>query len=362
MINSLNPQVYNRTVPTVLLFLFFVIEILDISGLATGSRPPRIISIVIKYVCYSLNIIVFVKFNYAMFHKYFSGSFHNLLRDGLSVIQSEDRVSFLMSLMTTLSVTGQALLPLCGPGGIFFVEDSNPAYISMYCILTTIFSVLTTMIPSRIIMHRSYTLRNELENRKVFVRHISHEVRTPLNAAVIALKLLQSAVGERKSEEEILQLVSDAQDSCSIAVEILSDILDYEKAGDALMTIEPRLQCPLEFLDVTIKPFINSAAAKHIQLIYQRQEMEAIVRSGWEVNIDEIKMAQVLRNFISNAIKFSPVMGIVQISASLVTDHDLKFIRIDVIDNGPGISDEDQRKVSQNRFFDAAYLFRCLSR
>lgn len=345
MINSLNPQVYNRAVPTVLLFLFFVIETLDLSGLATGSRPPRIMSIVIKYVCYSLNIIVFVKFNYAMLVKYFKGSFYNVFKYGFQDVKSEDRVSFLMSLMTALSVSGQALLPLCGPRGILFVEDSNAAYISTYCILTTVFSVLTTMIPSRIIMHRSYSLRNELDNRKVFVRHISHEMRTPLNAAVIALRLLQSAVKEGRSEDEILQLVSDAQDSCSITVEILSDILDYEKAGDALMTIEPKLQCPLEFLDVTIKPFINSAAAKQIQFIYNRQQMQTIVSSGWQVNIDEMKMAQVMRNFISNAIKFSPVKGTVQVNTSLVAERDLRFIRIDVVDTGPGISEEDQKKV-----------------
>ena len=345
MINSLNPHVYNRTAPTVLLFLFFAIEMLDISGLATGCRPPRILSIAIKYVCYSLNIIVFMKFNYAMFFKYFDGSFPALMKAGFSCVKSEDRVSFWISLMTALSVTGQALLPLCGMGGIFFVEDINPAYILQYCILTTVFSVLTSMIPSRIIMHRSYALRNELDNRKVFVRHISHEMRTPLNAAVIALKLLQAAVRKGDSEEEVLRLVSDAQDSCSIAVEILSDILDYEKAGDALMTIEPKLQCPLEFLDVVIRPFRNSAAAKGIQLIYHRQQMESIVSGGWQVNIDEMKMAQVLRNFISNAIKFSPVNGTVQIDASLVNDRDSTFVRIDVIDSGPGISDEDQKKV-----------------
>lgn len=345
MIHSLNPDVYNRIVPVILLFLFFVIEVLDISGLAAGSRPPRIISIVLKYICYSLNTAVFVKFNFGMFMKYYNGSLMAIMRTGFSCVQPEDRVSFLISLMTSLSVTGQALLPLCGDGGIFFVEDFNPTYIATYCILTTVFSVLTTMIPSRIIIHRSYSLRNELDNRKIFVRHISHEMRTPLNAAVIALKLLQTAVKGKKDETEIIHLISDAQDSCKVAVEILSDILDYEKAGDALMTIEPRTQSPLVFLDSTIKPFFTCAKDKGIQLIYNRQQMESIVNGGWYVNIDEMKMAQVLRNFVSNAIKFSPAQGTVQINSVLVSNRNCQYIRIDVVDNGPGISEEDQKKV-----------------
>jgi signal transduction histidine kinase len=94
-----------------------------------------------------------------------------------------------------------------------------------------------------------------LEMKRTFVRYISHEIRTPLNTCTVGLRLvhdigLNMGIFESASpsDEElekgindfisILELIDEIKESCEVAVDILDDILLYEKMESGSMQVE----------------------------------------------------------------------------------------------------------------------------
>ena len=95
----------------------------------------------------------------------------------------------------------------------------------------------------------------------------------------------------------------------------------------------------LEFqpiIDKIAKQFETKARDKHLEIAVSHQEKEPIL-----INVDIHYFTQIIENLISNAIKFSPQGMSIKINSS----NDGKYSRICVIDEGPGISFEDQHKL-----------------
>ena len=95
-----------------------------------------------------------------------------------------------------------------------------------------------------------------LELRRNFVRFISHEVRTPLNSLTMGLKLVRTGIENKESEAEILETLGEAEGACDIAVEILNEILSYEKIEGGLLTLDTDYVAADKFLDETFAIFI----------------------------------------------------------------------------------------------------------
>ena len=84
----------------------------------------------------------------------------------------------------------------------------------------------------------------------MFVRYVSHEIRTPLNTAFLGLTYLKECMNEQKlptsfqelHDRDMLAAVDDIQSSCEVAVNILNDLLTYEKLeGGILQTQMKRI-------------------------------------------------------------------------------------------------------------------------
>ena len=90
-----------------------------------------------------------------------------------------------------------------------------------------------------------------LQSKKNFVRYISHEIRTPLNTVFMGIQLArtQLAAGHVDDSGSILH---DVEESCVTAVEILNDILLYDKIEDGRMELEKS--------DVSAKTLVESVA------------------------------------------------------------------------------------------------------
>jgi signal transduction histidine kinase len=160
------------------------------------------------------------------------------------------------------AVIAFSLLPLTG-GGTFFIENFTTDYLISLSLITSLWMLLIAGIPNRLLVQKVEPLIRELEQRKVFVRHISHEIRTPLNTMSIGLKLLIERLEAQRQNDNTyaLSLATDLRESCSVAIGILSRILDYEKLVDSLMTLECAWIDPLPFLTQTLRPFFILAAS-----------------------------------------------------------------------------------------------------
>ena len=235
--------------------------------------------------------------------------------------------------------------------------------------------------------------REQLRVRLDMLRYISHEMRSPLNTAFMGLqmsqdsieslagtvKLCQSVVansdfakGSGGAAESMQKIAADIEDlsettslikeSASVALETLNEMLTFDKIEEKKLVLETDDVDIWKFVSETVRPFRLNAATENVLLTVECMDLE----SDWLKNVcikaDRFKLNQVLRNFLSNALKFcnrerGEVMVTVErrpLSASrvvrsigprldeYVTDD---VVRVNVRDNGIGISTENQKKL-----------------
>ena len=94
-----------------------------------------------------------------------------------------------------------------------------------------------------------------LETKKNFVKCISHEVRTPLNTVRMGLQLLLSRSTEFCIPEECMLILSDINSSCENSIDVLNELLLYDKMEDNTVQIEKESTLIRKILLDTIAPF-----------------------------------------------------------------------------------------------------------
>lgn len=177
-----------------------------------------------------------------------------------------------------------------------------------------------------------------LQSKKTYVRYISHELRTPLNTAFLGLKLLTNelkASNETKDVEHY-ETLCDVNMSCTAAVSILNDLLCYEKLENGLMELHKELVGIENFLNNSLSLFSSQALECGVSITLDLEKpltlREQITNGSHQktlplqpldsVYVDRFKMDQVVRNLLSNALKFTPRGGIVTVKAFFTHDYE----------------------------------------
>ena len=189
---------------------------------------------------------------------------------------------------------------------------------------------------------RDITERKRVERLKSeFVASVSHELRTPLTSIAGSLGLLDGGAGGEMGERA-KRLITIAHSNAERLVRLINDILDLEKIDSGRMTFKSQVIDLAEFLTQAIE--VNRGFAERYQV---RLELEAGGAAAY-VWADADRLMQIVTNLISNAVKFSPAGGAVEIILSPTpTVH-----RISICDHGPGI-DESFRGRIFSRFAQA---------
>jgi len=175
----------------------------------------------------------------------------------------------------------------------------------------------------------------ELERLKSdFVAVVSHELRTPLAVVIGNLELLSD---DRfwKLEPQQAKFLSAASTNSNRLLHLINDILDFSKLENASL---PMTRSPNELGEVIRQ------AAENLRRLFEEREVNldiAIAEDLPLAEIDEQRIAQVLTNLISNAIKFSPAGAPVEVSVT----HDGTVAPVRVRDCGEGIRREDMPKL-----------------
>lgn len=167
-------------------------------------------------------------------------------------------------------------------------------------------------------------LRQMDRHKDEFIGIVSHELRTPLSAAYGALKLISSGVFSSRPEKNH-ELLAIAIRNTERLIGLTNDILDVTRLDMGHLSIDCR---PLE-----VSAILRSAV-EAVQLLAE----EAGVKVGFQspalsVMADPQRIAQVLGNLLTNAIKFSPAGGQIGVTAQ----PDDQFVRFAVQDEGRGI-------------------------
>ncbi|HEX4909674.1 MAG TPA: HAMP domain-containing sensor histidine kinase [Permianibacter sp.] len=164
----------------------------------------------------------------------------------------------------------------------------------------------------------------QLHRRWVAV--VSHELRTPLTALRGALVISQQAPQSPTNSAELLQM---ARRNCDRLIELVDDLLDMEHINSGTLK--------LQRADTDIAQLLASARVAH--LLQAQDKVIAICTDcsvDVPVNLDAIRVEQILHQLLSNAIKFSPPHSEIQLKAR----RDGEWLQLLVCDQGPGISAE----------------------
>lgn len=168
---------------------------------------------------------------------------------------------------------------------------------------------------------------NELKSR--FLNYMSHEFRTPLTSmASIAGILLSKLDGPLTTEQQ--KQVEFIRASTRELTEMVNDLLDLAKVEAGRITISPEWFEMVDLFAALRGMFKPIVATSTVSLFFDEPE------DPIKLYTDDKKLSQILRNFISNALKFTPV-GEVRVSARMI---DADYVEFAVTDTGIGIAAE----------------------
>lgn len=181
--------------------------------------------------------------------------------------------------------------------------------------------------------------RHREQFRSDFIDLLSHELKTPLQSMGTAAELLVGQIGNLpESARSLVETISeDVQRLRALANEFVQVTQSHSK----VMKLKLESAALEEALSEWIKPFRVVAKSGDVKLSFVRDGAGPI----W-ARIDLVKFQWVVSNLLSNAIRFSPLGGEVEV---LVTSRN-GTVEIQVRDQGPGISEEDQLRMFEPFF------------
>jgi PAS domain S-box-containing protein len=184
---------------------------------------------------------------------------------------------------------------------------------------------------------RDVTERKKVERLKnEFVSTVSHELRTPLTSIRGSLGLIAGGVaGELPAQAK--SLVDIAYKNSERLISLINDILDVEKIESGKLAFDLRPQPLMPIIEQALEG--NRAFGEQFGVTFQL----AAVLPDVQVSVDHDRLLQVMSNLLSNAAKFSPHGGHVDVS---VTQEDAG-VRVAVSDHGPGIPEEFYARIFQ---------------
>jgi signal transduction histidine kinase/CheY-like chemotaxis protein len=194
------------------------------------------------------------------------------------------------------------------------LEDTNRGVLALYAELD----------------EKAESLRRADEVKTRFLSDMSHEFRTPVNSILALTRLLEEASLDEEAKKQLDLIRRAAEDLESL----VNDLLDLAKIEAGKIEVRPaefEVGNLFSALRGMLRPLLLN---RSLSLVFEEPEDLPVMFS------DEGKVSQILRNFISNALKFTEA-GEVRVSAEIAG----RSIRFCVADTGIGIAPEDQERI-----------------
>lgn len=191
-----------------------------------------------------------------------------------------------------------------------------------------------------VILLRNITEFKELDSAKTtFISTISHELKTPLAAIMMSLKLLDDKrVGEMNDEQKML--AASIRESSDRLLEITGELLKMTQVETGKLQLKPKITKPVELIDYAIRA--NRVQAERFGCHIEVEYPEKIAK----LFVDSEKIAWVLTNLVSNAIHYSAENGRIIVGARQEGNRVDIFVR----DFGKGIDPRYHQSIFDRYF------------
>ena len=182
----------------------------------------------------------------------------------------------------------------------------------------------------RIIEQQNQELRATLNNRDKMYSVIAHDLRSPMASIRMVLNLVVASASPETVGEEIYNLLDQANRESEEVHDLLDNLLKWTKSQTGRLNV---VKQELELNDIipgVVEIFDTIAATKHIKLELKSES------DSLKVEADNDMLKTVVRNFLSNAIKFSPADSTIEITMT----KENEFAKVSVRDHGVGIASD----------------------
>ena len=187
-------------------------------------------------------------------------------------------------------------------------------------------------------------LREAEKLQQDFIANMTHELRSPLTSIKAALELMNRDTARDASGRNVLNTAIRNTERLN---GIITDILDFSKLQSGKLVLKQEDEQPGEIAREAVDAMRAWAGSKSLRL---EARIDAAAPS---IYADKRRTVQVLINLISNAIKFTPAGGSIEVSVDPGLEAQAGFVFFSVKDTGTGIKKEDQGKIFE-KFVQAA--------
>ncbi len=183
------------------------------------------------------------------------------------------------------------------------------------------------------------TKHKELQKaQRDFIAHVTHELRAPLSSIRAALEILDTDYRPKMDVEESKMLGAAIKNSERLA-DMVNSILDFSKLESGQMTVHPRESDAAQIAREAVDSLQPWALKKKVSL--------SLAPTGAlpAVAADAPRTVQVLVNLLSNALKFTPAGGRIDVSLAPRSENGQNFVELCVADTGPGIPKSEHARI-----------------
>lgn len=180
-----------------------------------------------------------------------------------------------------------------------------------------------------------HELENTIESRDTLYSVIAHDLRSPLGSLKMMNNAILMMVDKNQVSEEVYEMLRMMNKTSEEVFQLLDNLLKWAKSRLNRQNVNRQQADINDIVSGTAKIFIPVAAQKGVSIALEGLDKELM----GSTDVDMVKT--VVRNLISNAVKFSYAKGVVTISTRTEGD----FVIVSVKDSGKGIKKEDQGKL-----------------
>lgn len=178
-------------------------------------------------------------------------------------------------------------------------------------------------------------LRDTEATRRILLSELAHDIRTPLASVMNLLELLKGDKRERLSQEQQTDLVEMSFKEVSYISRLVEDLLFLGKIEEPSYRRQDSL---IALNDIALEVAMNTSVR------YPNVKFDIIENGRTQVNMDPMLASRLLRNLLDNAFSFASNNVILKLY------EENKFVHIDVIDDGPGLSLEGIQNYGKKKF------------